>query len=91
MASTGVVDGTATGEFGVGGPSVGDADSTVVLAAAGANLPGLVDVVHREVACFYGAWEEPTAALRAALWAVGCRAVRNKSCLRGADWLQLTP
>ena len=56
-----------------------------------ATLPGLVGVVHREVACLGGAWEEPTAALRAALQAVGWRAVRNEACLRGEDWPQLTP
>lgn len=56
-----------------------------------ANLPGLVGVVHREVAYLDGAWEEPTAALRTALQAVGWRAVRNESCLRSVDWPQLTP
>ena len=56
-----------------------------------ANLSGLVGLVHREVAWMAGTWEEPTAALQAALKAVGWHVARNTACLRGLAWPQVLP
>jgi hypothetical protein len=56
-----------------------------------ANTPSLVGIVHREVAFLSGIWKEPSAALGAALRAVGWRALRNETCLRSLTWPQLAP
>ena len=55
------------------------------------NLPSLVGVVHREVACMTDTWEEASSALQAALKAVGWRMLRNVKCLRSAAWPYLLP
>lgn len=55
------------------------------------SLPGIVGAVHREVASWGGAWEEPTVALRTALGAVGWQVERNVVCLRRTSWPFLLP
>ena len=56
-----------------------------------ANLPGIVGIVHRVVACPAATWDEPSAALRAAVKSLGWQVRRNVSCLRAAAWPLLEP
>ena len=51
-----------------------------------ANMPGLVGSVHRTAAWRSGQYEEPSAALLAALRSMGWSIVRNLPCLRAQEW-----
>jgi hypothetical protein len=55
------------------------------------NLPGLVGTVHRALGLMDSDWKEPSAALSAALAAVGWTSHRNLRCLRAAGWPAIDP
>ena len=50
------------------------------------NQPGLVGTVHRAVAAEADQLQEPSAALLAAMKAVGWKILRNQECLRSHRW-----
>ena len=56
-----------------------------------ANLPGLAGLVHRAVTWCSGRWQEPSAALRAALQFSGWRVQRNPACIRALSWPVIDP